>query len=202
MKINTLLLGAAAAVVFATPVSAAVTFEGTSTVTKLNASDPGLVLYADPLDFGPFTLDTDSATATPRSFTASLLKIGTTETGVNLGEDTKSFEIALNFVFDSPSGVTGPLVTGTTTGIWLFDVGIVHWTSPVFFDFGDTGLLKLTLDDVFFDTPGEATVKGTFKLLSEPTPAVPEAATWAMMIAGMGAVGMTMRRRNMSIRFA
>lgn len=37
------------------------------------------------------------------------------------------------------------------------------------------------------------------------TPAVPEPATWALMILGMGAVGFAMRRRkivNMTIRFA
>jgi hypothetical protein len=34
------------------------------------------------------------------------------------------------------------------------------------------------------------------------TPAVPEPATWAMMIGGFGLIGATMRRRSTKIAFA
>jgi hypothetical protein len=161
------------------------------------------VLYANPINFGPFNLDLDSGTSTPSSFSANVLTIGTTEGSVNLGEDTQWFDIALSFAFSSPDGVmTGSELTGMTRGVWLTQQGIVRWDSPMIFDFGNGGSFKLTLNDVNFGTPGSATVKGTFRLLSESAPAVPEPATWAMMIAGMGLVGASMRRRSTAVSFA
>lgn len=50
-----------------------------------------------------------------------------------------------------------------------------------------------------------ATGNDSFKLKSvtfSKAPAVPEPATWAMMIAGIGAVGMSMRRRKTAVSFA
>jgi hypothetical protein len=50
-----------------------------------------------------------------------------------------------------------------------------------------------------------ATGNDSFKLKSvtfTKAPAVPEPATWAMMIAGIGAVGVSMRRRKTAISFA
>ena len=203
MKIKAFVLGAIAAASFAMTASAAVTFDGSATVTQLNTSDPGLVLYANPIHFGPFTLDLDTATATPRSFTANVLTIGTNEGSIGLGEDTRWFDIALSFAFTSPTGVaTGTQLTGSTRGVWLTQEGIVRWDSPIVFNFGDGGSFRLTLSDVDFGTPGSATVRGTFRLLSEPTPAVPEPASWAMMIAGMGVVGASMRRRKVAVSFA
>lgn len=38
--------------------------------------------------------------------------------------------------------------------------------------------------------------------LPPPPPSVPEPASWAMMLAGFGAIGATMRRRRVAIRFA
>jgi hypothetical protein len=39
-------------------------------------------------------------------------------------------------------------------------------------------------------------------LFSTGTPPVPEAATWAMMVAGLGIVGAAMRRRKTAVSFA
>ena len=42
---------------------------------------------------------------------------------------------------------------------------------------------------------GPVTISVSFADLPPPTPSVPEPATWAMMLAGMGAIGFAMRRR-------
>ncbi len=53
----------------------------------------------------------------------------------------------------------------------------------------------------FTFTPGLDTAK-QFRLDGVSTPAVPEPASWAMLIAGMGVVGMAMRRRKAAVSFA
>ena len=65
-----------------------------------------------------------------------------------------------------------------------------------------TGLPSpFTMDGVSFATgsnAGTLTVSGT--PVSVPTGAVPEPATWAMMILGMGAVGYILRRRRAAVQ--
>lgn len=43
---------------------------------------------------------------------------------------------------------------------------------------------------------------GTALVLGEQTPGVPEPASWALIIAGFGAVGATMRRKSAAVSFA
>ena len=194
-----ILLAAAAALSFATSAQASVTIEGGATGITLNDSDPGLVVWANPVPFGPFTLDLDPSTATPAWSVVHLLTIGTDETTVNLLEnwqleDVVPHPISIAFSFSTPSGVTGDPVTGETFGVWLIDIGKVDWGGPVVFDFGTGGSFSLELFDTHFGTPGSAEVYGKFKLLENS--AVPEPGTWAMMLLGFGAAGYSLRRRR------
>ena len=195
-------LAAAALLALPTVAQAQVTIQGTSTVGTIQNSDPGLVVYANPTNFGPFNLDLDPMTGTPSSFTTNVLTIGTGEGSIELFEDTVANPISIIFSFTNPFNTSGGSVTGETFGYYqLFTscgliaggCGRVEWDGPTTFSFGDGGSFSLALSDVSFATPGSAQVSGTFTLL---TNSVPEPGTWAMMLMGFGAAGVAMRRRR------
>jgi hypothetical protein len=193
-----LLLCAAALLSLSSASQATTTIEGGATDVTFNTGDPGLVITASPVPFGPFDLDLDVGTLTPSSFTTDVLSIGTDETTINLFEDTNSLPISVGFSFTNPFGTTGDPITGETFGVWLIDIGVVRWDGPSTFNFGNGGAFSLALSDTIFGTPGTANVSGTFTLISES--AVPEPATWAMMLMGFGAVGFAMRRKRSAER--
>jgi hypothetical protein len=60
----------------------------------------------------------------------------------------------------------------------------------------------LTLDDFYVRYQSIEGVRGLSSAsgLGDPQPAVPEPATWAMMIGGMGMVGASMRRRSQKLQ--
>lgn len=99
---------------------------------------------------------------------------------------------------------------------------MVNWDGPVVLNFGTGGKLQVSLSDATFnqlDTTWDllnlnhdlnegpvygASVNATFKLLALDTGAgaVPEPATWGMMIMGFGLAGATLRRRRTAATFA
>jgi hypothetical protein len=177
---------------------AQVTIQGdpaNTTVTGFSGSN-GLLITGTGLAFGPFTLANVNDT-----FTTNVLSVGTTEGTVNLFEDTNPRQISASFSFLNPADANGSPVTGTTygyiipftgCGVIFGGCGAVNWSdTPTIFNFGDGGSFSLLLHDASFGTPGSANVQGTFTYVTAP---VPEPATWAMMLAGFGAVGFAMRR--------
>jgi len=195
---------AAAAIAFAAPASAAVEITGGIDSVKANANNNpsyGLAITAIPLDIPTFTL---ANVGDSQDF--SVLSIGTTEDNVLGLFDTLSYAITVTFSFLSPTGATGNPVTGTTSGfvgdfispcsIIFGGCGQVTWGSPSVFSFGNGGQFSVALSDATFWTPGTANVTGRFTLLADSTPAVPEPATWAMLLIGFGAIGASLRSRN------
>jgi hypothetical protein len=204
MSRKLLAIGLLATSMMAAPAMAATTIAGTTSITVQHDTDPGLVISTTPGSFS-FQLDRDSSTATPRSFTTSVFQISSPENSVQLFEDTTPYDIIVNFSFTDPTGIGATPITGSTRGVWLFQTGLVTWgNDPVVFDFGDGGQFSVKLEDTFFALNNATTnVNGKFKLLSDATPAVPEPATWAMMIAGFGLIGASMRRRQkVSVTYA
>ena len=111
--------------------------------------------------------------------------------------------ISVAFSFTNPTG-PGGAVSGTTNGVNLIvlQFGKLEWTAggTQTFTFANNNVLKVQLSDATFNggafglRPGYdygANVSATFTLT-----AVPEPATWAMMIGGFAVVGAAARRRN------
>ncbi len=111
--------------------------------------------------------------------------------------------------------VTDSLVTsaapngGVYSTVGSLGVGLTNANMVGFDISGTTGLGYLNIDSAFYqvnlrtgatrfiDTIGAGPLIGF-----TATSAVPEPATWGMMIFGFGLVGMSLRRRNQNLRFA
>ncbi|MEZ5735103.1 MAG: PEPxxWA-CTERM sorting domain-containing protein [Novosphingobium sp.] len=199
----------AAALLAAAPVYAATTISGSVTNVNVLSSDPGLVLYGSPVAFADIVLNSVGDMAT-----RVVANIGTNETALNLGDDYDPYPLSLTFGFTNPAGTTGSPLTGTSRGQFFpsggrcdeFYVGCLRFDGPVVFDFGVGGQFSVQLRDEDFAIPGNTNVTAKFTLLSESrTPAVPEPATWAMMLLGFGLIGGAMRSRKRQqprVRFA
>ncbi|WP_332773442.1 PEPxxWA-CTERM sorting domain-containing protein [Phenylobacterium sp.] len=206
-KFLTAAAAAATLAAVAAPADAAIFFSGDHSVT-VNQTDPGLVLQTQEMAATlNFALDLGETA------TINLFKLYTTEGSVN-PDDLAPKPISVGFTFTVPE-VFGGAVGGTTVGQYfygIFDKGIVTWANggSHTFDFGNGGKLLVDLDDADFNggwvdlNPGVAKgakIKADFTLVQLPS-AVPEPATWAMMIAGFGLAGSALRRRRETAVFA
>jgi hypothetical protein len=195
------LLGTAAAP------AAAATFTLSSFSVSLHGVDPGLVVYANDFLVTPYSFE---LAGIGDSRTVALFRIGTTEGHVELGEDTTAYPISVEFSFSAPPPAFGGTATGNTHGFYqpLTACGIlaggcgrVTWDNPTLLDFGDTGILAITLTERAFGTPGSVRVDATFTWLrgelgdgggeEEVDPQaiapVPEPATFALLGIGLAA---------------
>jgi hypothetical protein len=171
-----------------------------------NNTDPGLVVgIIDLVPVGGLTFDLD--VTDPQTF--DLFRIYSDESTVNAGEDTVAKPISVAFNFSAPSPNMVDPVTGNTNGVrQLFGIvqfGRLTWDnggqSAFTWGPGNTGLMTITLSSGNFGAGpvrGQRfgyTVQGTFDWDNDPV-AVPEPATWALMIGGFGLAGATLRRRR------
>ena len=111
-------------------------------------------------------------------FWATNSKLGPTFASANGGQQTLAQWIAGN--------------SGSTLSVYGLEIGIGSGWNDQFYG---------AVDNVNVAFSGGRTVSSNFEVAAT-TPAVPEPATWAMMIAGFGLVGATMRRRKASVAFA
>ncbi|WP_309643928.1 PEPxxWA-CTERM sorting domain-containing protein [Phenylobacterium sp.] len=203
----TIAAAAATLAVAAAPAQAAILFTGDHSVT-VNQAEPGLVVRTQEIASTlNFSLDLNQTT------TVDLFKLYTLETSVN-PDDLSQKAISVGFTFTVPE-VFGGAVGGTTVGQYffgIFDKGVVTWNNggTHTFDFGNGGKLMVDLDNADFNggfvdlNPGKAhgaKIKADFTLTQLPS-AVPEPATWAMMITGFGLAGTALRRRRATAVFA
>jgi len=125
----------------------------------------------------------------------SLFEIYANES-IGSDDDDNVNPISVLFTFTKPS-TFGGAVGGDTTAIKLYGNtyrGKVTWNDPVYLSFTG-GQLKVTLNDATFERGDDdgTKIKARFELMPAATSAVPEPATWAMMIIGFGAVGTMVR---------
>lgn len=210
MRIFSASLMAASAVLALTSAANAATFAGDFTVTAHSSGDGLLIQTTKIADLSvPFDLEIGG----PSKTFNTLFKIGADETTVNVEDDLAAMPINVTFSFAQPSLFNGS-VDGTTAGqrilAGFIQNGRLDWDNNgiATFGFGKGGLLQVALtDDVIFSSGilglshKEAKVGATFTLLQDS--AVPEPASWAMLIAGFGMVGGAMRqRRKATVIFA
>jgi hypothetical protein len=178
---------------------------GTVDNVQANHVDPGLVVNTG--NFNSFSLPLElGVTSAP----VGLFSIWTNESDIGW-DDLAHSSIFVQLKFTDPTGPwAGGPIGGETFGVWgIFkEGGRVEWDGPAIYTFGNGGKLQVSLNDTNFNwgkfslnpstKPGQeygAVVEAKFKLLELPS-AVPEPATWAMMITGFGLAGVAIRRRR------
>jgi hypothetical protein len=179
----------------AAPASAAITFTGSTTgcfgaactaATTDTETNLGLTFNQ-----GSFSTSTNSlgqagisgnATTSLGSFT-----LGTSAT--NVVNDV--FSLVVDFTAPPTSGqgsffatLTGQVVAGPGGGV------SINFTNPTQTIAYSGGSFTLSLSPTLFVQPGSTTY------ISGLIQAVPEPGTWAMMLLGFGAIGLTIRRRQ------
>lgn len=164
-------LAAVAAAVIASPTAAAQHLDFTGIFSSgPNASLSGTVDYE--LVDGNFTLLGSTLTVGSTTITEDLSKFypGSTEDLVLIGNRA------------------GDDLTGTDN--YFLTINLNPFTG-LFFDDGDLGL--------YYSTASSSSFYTTYNLqLDTSSEAVPEPATWAMMLLGFGAVGYSMRRKRIA----
>ena len=109
----------------------------------------------------------DQHLATPQPFaldgvgdseTFTLFRIGTTEKALN-GDDLIPYDIQVNFSFSEPQPAFEGPASGITGAGWFFgDFGYVAWNNPTVLQFGNYGLLGVTLENATFGLPGSTLI--------------------------------------------
>jgi hypothetical protein len=175
-------------------------------------SDSGLTVdIKDLLTIPALGKNIDLGTTNPQTF--NLFKIYTPETSVN-ADDLNPVDISVDFAFSAPTPNSGATVGGTTQGnlilFGLFQDGSVSWNGPGIFTWTAPGLanpgeMDITLSNGSFDTgilglhggsSAGYVVTAQFDWQHDPSGAVPEPASWALMIGGFGMAGTMLRRRR------
>jgi hypothetical protein len=205
---------AMAALVGAASAASATTFSGNYSATGYWTSESnGLQIIIDDFsgdnDSGGFNV-TGLDFGESQSFDLFWIAAGESVNNPSGGSDgdTTSRPINVNFTFSAPTNFPGSgpdtTITGQTVAIQggQDDYGRVTWNGSQTVDFGANGRLTISLATTDFDTAGYYysgynNVRATFALAAPLAGgAVPEPATWGMMIMGFGLAGATMRRRR------
>lgn len=222
MRMNLLAAAAVAGGLFfgASQASATVFTLDNFTVTAHSTDANGLKIEVAKIVTSPLTFDLAAPGVDP--YTVDLFLLWTDDTWVN-NDDKAPKDISVSFNFSAPSPNMVDPVTGETMGQsklgGLFQNGVVKWDGPSSFTWGyqNSGLMTISLSEGKFSSglgglnliPGvewidnshfgyvvQATFDWDNNPIADPSAAVPEPTTWALMIGGFGLAGATLRRRR------
>lgn len=212
MKNKFAALAATAGLALAATQAHATVFAGNWYLDELKTDDPGLVLAASAFS-GSFNVNLAPSDGNPGNgneeiAVVPLFALYTTESAINLDDVFVTGTAKLRFVFDLPDPNNGPTeVTGVTGGIpFTINKGYLDWNPGDLLDsngkmtlnFGplNDGVLSIYVNGGTFNgSNNQLSVSANFDWDHDAT-AVPEPATWALMIAGFGMAGAAMRRRR------
>ena len=198
MRKLALALIAGTSFVSATAANAAINFSGSSQGCFNAACSPASTAMDDGLTFtgGTFNLF-DSAGFVGLGGTTNNLGVFSLSTA-SADYTGDLFTLVVNFV--TPSGTSpsagnfSAVLQGNVSDLPGGGVYINFDNTPEIFTFDNGGSFKFWVNDVSL-SPGGANqvMNGTINVLTRP---LPEPGTWALMILGFGAIGLTMRRRG------
>jgi hypothetical protein len=223
MRTKLAALGAALGLALGASQAHATHFAGSWAITNYAHLDPALVvqLTATSGTFD-FTLAADDPGTAQREdqFALNLFKIYTNESSLESDDYTKS-PIELQFTFNDPSPNQVGSISGVTGGYYLVfsGGGYLDWAGPGLNGSTDLtwgpnhdGLLSIGVNGGTYNPakcplivcstglqkgPSKAlTVQAVFDWDRDASGAVPEPASWALMIGGFGLAGSAMRRKR------
>lgn len=181
----------------------ALTFTGSYTVSPLNTNGVnGLALATSDLTPGPGRNFTFELNTVGESVAVNLFRLYTPETFIQADDEVPApLSIAFNFVGGSSGSLHGE-TRGYVSG--NFHNAGLSWQSESQLLFGNGGVLNLAANPAFFNGGENGTTPGigagydvfVFFRLDNAPGAVPEPATWALMIGGFGLAGAALRSRK------
>jgi hypothetical protein len=189
MRKSIMALAAVATLTLSSVANAAVMVNSGS-VVNLNNPDPSAtnpvssvqtVGDTTTINFGLNPITTTAGNVFSSAFTISDSASGIYSVNVGTSSDGVTFT----------SGTLTDVLTSTVYDLVVTDFGLGMRLGPPF-----TGTVSLAPGDYRLVVNGTATSGGSFDGTVTILAAVPEPATWAMMLLGFGAIGLSMRKRR------
>lgn len=200
MKKISCLLSAMAMALMASSAQSAVTIDFTQSASGVTADISGSI---DPSSFTLFSNGSFTANNVASRGGQITAQNGSYDTYRISAIDLTAFGSGFSTNATSGTGVFALIWNGAGNHVLRLPTGYVAGSAlsaSLFFSGATFASLDINPTNVSSDLGGGQIVNFVFN--TAPPPAVPEPASWAMMVGGLGLVGATMRRRKINMSFA